>query len=207
MQLNKRKVQVGAAAAGGVVLLSGLGIIGVQAASAASGPNASSDGYGPGLAMSKDGSQARAGAPGGPGGPGGHGAVGMRGPGGLGEPIHGETVVKDGDGYKTVQMQSGTITEISSDAVTVESADGFTATYTITGDTRVMKDGEESSVDALSAGDKVHIGGVKADGSVTADHIMAGEPPQLRGPAPDTQRGSGAPNGPVPSGASYRVPA
>ena len=57
---------------------------------------------------------------------------------GLMGAVHGEVVVpKDGGGYQTLLMQRGRATKVSASSITVKSADGFTATYDVTGDTVV----------------------------------------------------------------------
>jgi len=57
---------------------------------------------------------------------------------GLMGAVHGEVVVpKDGGGYQTLLMQRGKATKVSTSSITVRSADGFTATYDVTGDTLV----------------------------------------------------------------------
>jgi hypothetical protein len=71
---------------------------------------------------------------------GGPGRPGFGGPGMLGlmGAVHGEVVVpKQGGGYETLLMQRGTVTSVSSSAISVKSADGFTATYDVTGSTQV----------------------------------------------------------------------
>jgi len=82
--------------------------------------------------------------PGGPGGPGGVGGppAGGFGPAGPtardghdGPPVHGQIVVADGaGGYVTVVSQTGTVTAVTADSVTVRSEDGFTQNWTLTAD-------------------------------------------------------------------------
>jgi hypothetical protein len=65
---------------------------------------------------------------GGPGMPGGRG--------GIGGALHGEFVVPDGNGgYATRLLQSGRITAVDGDSLTVASDDGHSTTYTITSST------------------------------------------------------------------------
>jgi hypothetical protein len=70
---------------------------------------------------------------GGPGGPGGQRSGQMGGPGTFGPPsLHGEFVVPDGSGgYTTELTQTGTVTAISPDSITVRSEDGFSQTYAV----------------------------------------------------------------------------
>jgi len=111
--------------------------------------------------------------PGGPGGPGrgpGHmkGAPGMGGPRGA---IHGEFVVPDGNGgYRTVAVQTGEVTAVSSDSISVKSADGFSKTYSVDENTVVnsgrdgidnVKNGHQVSVDAVVTGGKAAARGIR----------------------------------------------
>ncbi|WP_157594512.1 hypothetical protein [Streptosporangium amethystogenes] len=83
---------------------------------------------------------------------------------GFGGPsIHGEFVVPDGEGkYVTVATQYGDVTAVGQDSITVKSEDGYTKEYTINGDTRINRRGEDG--DAVKAGQKVMVM-AKVDGS------------------------------------------
>lgn len=83
------------------------------------------------------GSSGEGGPGGGPGwGPPGGPGFGSQGPGPA-DALHGQFVVPDGHGgFSTELTQTGTVTDISDTSVTARSADGFTQTYVITGDTR-----------------------------------------------------------------------
>ena len=106
---------------------------------------------------------ARPGGPGKPGGPGGHfkGGPGIGGPRGA---IHGEFVTPDGNGgYRTVAVQTGEVTAVSSDSITVKSADNYSKTYSVDENTVVnsgrdgignVKNGHQVSVDAVVTGGK-----------------------------------------------------
>jgi hypothetical protein len=71
-------------------------------------------------------------------GPLGHGAPGggfFAGPGGV---VHGQVVVpQPGGTYRTEDIQTGTVTAVSSSSLTMRSADGYTKTYQVTSTTRV----------------------------------------------------------------------
>lgn len=57
-----------------------------------------------------------------------------------GQPLHEEGVVKNPDGtFQTVLEQRGTVESVNDSAITVKSEDGFTQTYTVNADTRVIK--------------------------------------------------------------------
>jgi len=98
-------------------------------------------------------------------------------PGGFGpgarsvEPaaLHGEFVVDDGmGGYTTELTQTGVVTDLSANAVTARSADGFTRTYIITAQTR-------QSRDPVQTGDTATIRAVAHDGADTATVISPAE--------------------------------
>ena len=78
--------------------------------------------------------------------------------------IHGEFVTPDGNGgYRTVAVQTGEVTAVSSDSITVKSADNFSRTYSVDENTVVnsgrdgigdVKNGHQVSVDAVVTGGK-----------------------------------------------------
>jgi hypothetical protein len=125
-------------------------------------------------AADSGGSGAAGGPAGGPGfgGPPGSGGPGFGGPGGGGPgaaalptALHGQFVVPDGHGGFTTEVtQTGTITDISSSAITARSEDGFTQTYVITTNTR-------QGHSPVQAGDTATIRGVTANDSTTATAI------------------------------------
>lgn len=114
-------------------------------------------------------------------GPGQHGP-GDRGPGqhgpsagGPGGPLlHSEGVVEDADGnFITIRMQQGAVTAVSTTSITVKSADDYSATYAITEDTVVERDGEGG---VPKMGDVVHVRATVTGGSATAEVIHALSP-------------------------------
>jgi hypothetical protein len=78
--------------------------------------------------------------------------------------LHGQLVVpKSGGGYETVDVQRGTVTAVSGDALTVRSEDGFSKSYAVNADTLVnggrdgigsVKNSAEVSVVARGGGAK-----------------------------------------------------
>lgn len=116
---------------------------------------------------------------GGPGyGRGGGGLVMMGGP--FGGTQHGE-------------FQNGEVTRISDTSITVESADGFSETYLVDGDTQV--NGGHGDVGDIAEGDVVTViaePAESADGQATADSIMKGD--VVRG-GPQRKQGDGRPPG------------
>jgi hypothetical protein len=115
--------------------------------------------------------------PGGPGGPGG-GRFKGGGPGGKlghgGGPmgaIHGEFVTPDGSsGYRTVDVQTGEATEVSSDSITVKSDDGFSKTYSVDQNT-VVNSGRDG-IGTVKKGDTVRVDAVVSGGKPAARNIM-----------------------------------
>jgi hypothetical protein len=110
--------------------------------------------------------------PRGPHGPGGH-FKGGPGPG-FGGPrgaIHGEFVEPDGSGgYRTVDTQMGDVTSVSSDAISVKSADGFSKTYSVDQNT-VVNSGRDGIAN-VKDGDKVVVNAVVTGGKAAARSIQ-----------------------------------
>jgi hypothetical protein len=106
-----------------------------------------------------------------------HGGPGP-GPGFLGEPVHGEMVIKKSDGsFLTVTNQRGDVTAVSSDSITLHSEDGYDQTYAVDSDTKVIKDGKQAAIGDISQGDTVGVMGEKSGDQYTAKAILSGKPP------------------------------
>jgi hypothetical protein len=92
---------------------------------------------------------------------------------GLGAPLgalHGEFVVpKSGGGYQTVDTQRGSVTAVSSSSITIKSSDGFSKTYTVTGDTIV--DAKRDGIGSIKTGDQVAITATVSGSTATATNI------------------------------------
>jgi hypothetical protein len=104
---------------------------------------------------------------------GGRGPLAGLGRAGLGPPLHGELVVpkKDGGGNQTVVVQAGTVTAVSGTSVAVRSTDGFAATYVVTSQTRVGRDG--AKITSIKTGASVRIAATKDGSTLTA--LMVGD--------------------------------
>lgn len=98
-----------------------------------------------------------------PGGPAGLGLAGGA--------IHGQlTVPKSGGGYQTVDVQDGTVTAVSATSVTVKSADGYAATYTVTSNTVV--DAEAAGIGSVKKGDTVFVTATVSGSTATAASVF-----------------------------------
>lgn len=76
--------------------------------------------------------------------------------------LHGEAVVKTKDGAtKHVVVQRGEITAITDTSVTVKSSDGFTMTWTIADNLRVIERRSTVQPSALAVGTQIGIAGAK----------------------------------------------
>ena len=88
--------------------------------------------------------------------------LGMKGLGLPGGAIHGEFTVPDGNGgFRTMTVQTGTVTSVSTTSIEVKSADGFTKKYAVDDGTLVnagrdgianVKAGDTVTVRALGSG-------------------------------------------------------
>lgn len=94
----------------------------------------------------------------------------------MGPGIHGQFTVADGNGgFKTIATQFGEATAVSSESITVKSADGFSKTYVVTEATRVGADGRDGIAD-IATGDKVHVSADLAGDTATATRIHEARP-------------------------------
>ncbi|MFP3460578.1 hypothetical protein R5O87_07010 [Arthrobacter globiformis] len=77
---------------------------------------------------------------------------------GVSAAVHSEYVVEENGEYVTKVAQLGTVSAVSSGSVTVKSADGFTRTYTLSGDTVVgnmLQRRQQSATGELTVADIV----------------------------------------------------
>jgi Domain of unknown function (DUF5666) len=99
---------------------------------------------------------------------------------GLGGTLHGEFTAETDDGvYKVFVVQRGEVTGKGENTLTVKSEDGFTATYAINDDTRIIKDGDSAKLADIANGDTVHVMGTKSGGSTTATFVLDGQCPGM----------------------------
>jgi hypothetical protein len=166
---------------GAIAAIAGLAVTGivisqVTAATAAQTPTPSASPTDP--ASPPD--HSAPGTPGDPGDPEGSGPPWPPGRGGLGlgklgPALHGEFTVETSDGeYQVRTVQRGAVTGTGTDTVTVKSEDGYTATYRIDDDTRIIKDGEQAKLADLAKDDSVYVVGVKSGSTVTARLVQDG---------------------------------
>lgn len=108
-----------------------------------------------------------------------HGWIGFAGPFGFGlgpagigkgGMLHGQfTVQKQGGGYETLDVQNGTVSAVSDSSLTVKSADGFTATYTVTGSTLV--NAQSKGIGSVNKGDTVVVTATAGGSTPTAANV------------------------------------
>jgi hypothetical protein len=72
----------------------------------------------------------------------------------------------------------GSVTSVSSTAISVKATDGFSLTYTVNGDTKVAErengkgSGKKGQIGDVKTGDNVVVTGVKAGTALTAAHVL-----------------------------------
>lgn len=179
--------RIGAAAAVGVGLT--LGAAGIAAAATDPSPTPS------GGATAQTAPQMPPG-PGhrhGPGGPRGERGLGLHGA------LHGELVVPDGTGYRTVRVQRGVVTAVSAEALTVKSEDGYESTYVLTKSTLVdaARDGIATVAKGETVGVEATVSGSKATANHVRDITKIQAERKARGEEPG---GPGEPGGAAPNG-------
>jgi hypothetical protein len=107
------------------------------------------------------------------------GGVGQRHFGQLGRgllrhAVHGEITTSGKNGFVTHSGVIGAVTSVSATSITVRAADGFTETFSITGDTIVRKRtaglpfGQPATISDVSKGDRVGVVGKAPEHSTSA---------------------------------------
>ncbi|TDV38676.1 hypothetical protein [Actinophytocola oryzae] len=85
--------------------------------------------------------------------------------------VHAEVVLaKEGGGTQTVLVQKGSVTDVSGTGVTVKSADGVTATYTVNGDTKVH--GDSDAIGSVAKDEEVVVVAPKSGDDHTATVVV-----------------------------------
>jgi hypothetical protein len=101
----------------------------------------------------------------------GFGGPALFGLGGLGGVIHAQaTVPKSGGGYQTIDVQRGTVTDVSTSSITVKSADGYSATYEVTSSTEV--NAQAAGIGTVKDGDTVGLIATVSGSTKTAASII-----------------------------------
>lgn len=83
---------------------------------------------------------------------------------------HGE-VTLNGPKHQVVDVQRGQVQSASPTSITVKSEDGFTATYTVAGTTKVRKAAKAAAISDVATGDKVLVIATKNGSTLTATRI------------------------------------
>ena len=93
-------------------------------------------------------------------------------PGGMaGGVLHGEfTAVDPNGGYRTIDVQSGTVTAVSASSITVKSQDGFTRTYVVS--TKTLVDAGRDGIADVKVGHTVHVEATVTGNTATAADIF-----------------------------------
>jgi hypothetical protein len=98
----------------------------------------------------------------------GGGFFGLGGPFGA---VHGQFVVpKSGGGYQTIDTQRGSVTAVSTNSITVKSADGFTKTYQVSSSTNV--DAQRDGIGSVKTGHQVAVTATDSGGTAAAVSIL-----------------------------------
>ena len=86
--------------------------------------------------------------------------------------LHGEIAVQGKDGVKTIVVQRGTVTAATSSSVTVQSNDGFTATWTFGDQLKIVQNRKPVQLSTLKNGAEIGIAGTKDGSSDSAKLIV-----------------------------------
>lgn len=86
--------------------------------------------------------------------------------------LHGEVTLGGKKTTRVIDFQRGNVQQVSATSITVKSTDGFTATYVVTGDTRIRQADEVGKLADVKTGDKVRVVAVK-DGKTNVAKAIA----------------------------------
>jgi len=85
---------------------------------------------------------------------------------------HGQVTVETKTGDKTIDVQRGTVTAITSTTMTVKCADGFTLTWTISGPLKVIEARTQIQPSDLTTGELVGVAGIQDGANAVAKLIV-----------------------------------
>jgi len=97
---------------------------------------------------------------------GGLGAGGL----GFGGIVHGQVTVRSGSGYKTVEIQTGKVSKVSSTSITVVSPDGYSHTYAVLSTTQVNS--QSRGISSVSTNDQVVVTASEVSGKDTVTNLV-----------------------------------
>ncbi len=106
------------------------------------------------------------------GGPGPFNGLGRFGLGGFagGGVLHGTVTIRSGSGYKTVDIQTGTVSKVSSTSITVVSSDKYSQTYVVTSKTLVNS--QAAGIGSVTVNDQVSVEATVSGTTATATNIV-----------------------------------
>jgi hypothetical protein len=178
-----RRSRIGTGIAIAAIGIGALGLAGTAYASSSTPTPSPSDGGRPGYGAPGTPGSAKPGPPGDQGAQGAQGpdrdhrgfgpgmGPGMRQGVGGGDAIHGSFVTaKQGGGFQTVDTQRGTVTGVSTTSITVRSADGFTATYTV--DPGTLVHAQRDGIASVTTGDEVGVTAIESGSDKKAVSIV-----------------------------------
>jgi hypothetical protein len=85
--------------------------------------------------------------------------------------LHGEMTVQGKDGVRTVVVQRGSVAAVDTSTVSVKSSDGFTQTWTLGDELRVVQDRKTVEATAIKQGAEIGIAGAK-DGDKSVARLI-----------------------------------
>jgi hypothetical protein len=86
--------------------------------------------------------------------------------------LHGEIVVETKEGTRTIAVQRGTVTALDGDSMTVKSTDGFTMTWTLGENLRVIERRTTVQPEDVEVGAEVGVAGAKDGDRATARLVV-----------------------------------
>jgi hypothetical protein len=84
--------------------------------------------------------------------------------------LHGTVTIRSGSGYKTLDIRTGTVTQVSSTSITVQSSDQTSETYGVTSSTIVNS--QAAGIGSVTKGDQVSVVATVSGSTATATNIV-----------------------------------
>lgn len=90
--------------------------------------------------------------------------------------VHSESKIQTDDGFVTRIVDTGEVTAVNGNSVTIKRADDETVTVTAGPGTKIRRNGEQAAVGDIKAGDRAHIVQIVDGGATTVAAIRAASP-------------------------------
>ncbi|HEY2766600.1 MAG TPA: hypothetical protein VGJ13_21695 [Pseudonocardiaceae bacterium] len=89
---------------------------------------------------------------------------------------HGEFTARVRAGERVLDVQRGTVTAVNAQSISVQSPDGFSASYAVDSQAKIRKNKQSATIDQVAVNDRVMVVAVKNGTTVTVKRISDAGP-------------------------------